>query len=120
MSRLFPEHRIRPTCSLDGAWQFYFPKQGTLLEAKDWRQGEEHLLEVPAVWEVINQRVNYRGQAVARRVFRTERAGPARLVFKGVSHTGTVYLDGERIGFHHNAFTPFSLQLSELSAGEHE
>ncbi|HEY3234759.1 MAG TPA: glycoside hydrolase family 2 TIM barrel-domain containing protein [Polyangiaceae bacterium] len=120
MSRLFPEHRIRTTCSLDGTWQFYFPKQGTLLEAKDWRQGEEHLLEVPGVWEVLNSRVNYRGQAVARRVFRTEREGPARLVFKGVSHTGTVYLDGERIGFHHNAYTPFSLHIPQLSAGEHE
>jgi beta-glucuronidase len=91
------------------------------LSAEGFRSGKEEQLDVPGVWETaLIDRVNYRGQAVAVRSFRLEKAGPARLVFKGVSHTATVHVDGRCVGHHHNAFTPFAVNLPELSAGEHE
>ncbi|NLO86285.1 MAG: hypothetical protein GX096_12835 [Clostridiales bacterium] len=45
--------------------------------------------------------------------------GNLRLVFKGISHTGLIYLDGEYIGRHYNAYTPFSLVVPKVSMGAH-
>lgn len=120
MTRLFKQHQVRKTLSLDGYWDFYFPEEGTAIEYGKHEAGKVERILVPGVWESLNARKNYRGQAVAVTKFVLDESGAIRLVFKGVSHTGTVYLDGEEIGTHHNAFTPFSIHLSECSAGEHE
>jgi beta-glucuronidase len=86
----------------------------------DWDRGAKEALPVPGVWEMLSSRATYRGQALARKVFQASQDGPVRLVFKGVSHTATVYLDGREVGRHHNAFTPFAIDIPALSAGEHE
>lgn len=120
MSRRFEQHRRRRVESLDGPWSLHLPKQGTAIEPADWASGEARELIVPGVWETLLGLENYRGQAVARRTFTAEAAGPARLVFKGVSHTARVFVDGEPVGHHHNAFTPFAIDLPHLEAGTHE
>jgi beta-glucuronidase len=69
---------------------------------------------------MLAERKNYRGQAVARKVLRVPEEGWLRLVFKGVSHTARVFVDGREIGGHHNAYTPFTLEAGRVAAGEHE
>jgi beta-glucuronidase len=120
MSRTFPEHVIREVQSMDGFWTLHLPKHGETIAPLDWSLGKTESYLVPGVWEAIPGWINYRGQAVARRVYSTARPGAARLVFQGVSHTARVFLDGREIGGHHNAFTPFAIDVPELGAGEHE
>ncbi len=119
-ARLFDAHVVRPTQSLDGFWTLHVPGEGRQIEPANWRVGEAHDYLVPSVWETIPGLETYRGQAVARRVFRTDREGPVRLVFRGVSHTARVWIDGREIGGHHNAYTPFALHAGIIPAGEHE
>ena len=51
---------------------------------------------------------------------RTDSDGNVRLEFKGVSHTGDVFWDGEKIAHHYNAFTPFSVVIPKVQVGIHE
>jgi len=51
---------------------------------------------------------------------RLEAPACLRLVFKGVSHTAEVFWNGERVGRHYNAYTPFSVSIPDVPAGEHE
>lgn len=118
--RLFNQHQIRTQISLNGEWEYAFPTKGTAIAPGDWADARRVRIPVPGVWEMLPEFVNYRGQALARKTLSVGRAGPARLVFKAVSHTATVYLDGTEIGRHHNAYTPFSIDVPELTAGEHE
>ncbi|MDP6631822.1 MAG: glycoside hydrolase family 2 TIM barrel-domain containing protein [Kiritimatiellia bacterium] len=120
MTRLFEQHRVRHCISLNGEWEYAFPASGTHIAADQWGAGDIERVPVPGVWEMLPSRVNYRGQALARTTFVASQSGPARLVFKGVSHTVTVCLDGVEVGHHHNAFTPFAIEIPELSEGTHE
>jgi beta-glucuronidase len=120
MERMFQQHAVRKTFSLDGAWEYYFPQQGVRIEPAEWVSGERRVMEVPGVWEMLAERKNYRGQAVARKMVHVPEEGWLRLVFKGVSHTARVFVDGREIGGHHNAYTPFTLDAGRVAAGEHE
>lgn len=119
-SRRFEHHRVRRVVSLDGCWRLRVPRDGATIEPLDEASGEERDFFVPGVWETLLGMENYRGQAVARRTFEVAEAGAARLVFKGVSHTARVFVDGVEVGGHHNAFTAFAVDLPRLEAGEHE
>ncbi|OGV65551.1 MAG: hypothetical protein A2498_08515 [Lentisphaerae bacterium RIFOXYC12_FULL_60_16] len=120
MSRLFHQHDIRTTISLDGPWDYYFPKTGTTIEPTAWRQGMLERMEVPGVWEMLDSHKTYRGQAVARRNITMPQEGRLILVFQGVSHTARVFLDGRELGGHHNAYTAFELDAGPVQAGSHE
>lgn len=120
--RLFNRHSIRTHQPLDGTWTFLFPEDGTAL-SPDATPGDGTralLLATPSVWESTPEWVDYKGQAVAIRRIELAETGPLRLVFEGVSHTCRVFLDGAEIGRHHNAFTGFTIELPEVTAGEHE
>lgn len=129
MRRCFPLHHTRSVVSLDGRWTYLFPVEGTELSpapalTTDLRSSlpAEVMAEevaVPGVWEMLASRRTYRGQAIARRAVTVPQTGPMRLVFEGVSHTARVFWDGEEVGFHHNAFTAFTIDLPEVAAGEH-
>ncbi len=118
--RLFDQHAIRTVVPLDGDWTLHVPGEGTKIAAGEWAAGREFAYSVPGVWEGIDELVNYRGEAVARREVELAAAGRARLVFRGVSHTARVFVDGREIGGHHNAYTPFALDAGVLGAGTHE
>ena len=120
MDRMFQQHDLRKTFSLDGDWEYCFPREGTRIEPTEWASGARQVVPVPGVWEMLAERKTYRGQAVARKVIHVPEAGWLRLVFKGVSHTARVFLDGREIGGHHNAYTPFTLDAGRVTAGEHE
>ncbi|MBQ7775424.1 MAG: hypothetical protein IJ379_05830 [Lachnospiraceae bacterium] len=110
MVRAFETHKIRKTTELSSSlWHFH-----TLA-------GEEHgrdmQVMVPGCWETYPETMNYRGKGVYTRTF--EAGGNVRLEFKGVSHTATVYVDGEQVATHYNAYTPFDVVLPKLASGEH-
>jgi len=47
-------------------------------------------------------------------------AGHYLLTFKGISHTAKIYLDGQHIAEHYNAYTAFSVLLESLSERDYE
>lgn len=120
MSRTFSTHAVRNVQSLDGSWQLSMPIGSSQISIDQQSDVVTYDYAVPSVWENIRGRESYRGQAVASRTFTIDNAGPFRLVFKAVSHTATVYVDGEKVGSHHNAYTPFAIDLSHLEAGSHD
>lgn len=120
MLRIFDEHEVRPVESLDGLWDFVVAEQHAP-NAEKLPERYPETIQVPSVWERIPGLENYRGQAW----FRTHFEGPSdgralRLVFGGVSHTGTVYVDGEKVGRHYDAYTPWEVIVPDLDGGVHE
>lgn len=117
MERMFINHRVRRSRTLDGLWAF------AKLEGNDFDPVDERFafrLMVPGCWESSPELRTYRGEGAYRRVIRIEQTGPVRLVFKGVSHTARVFWDGAEIASHYNAYTAFDAILPVAEAGEHE
>ncbi len=111
--RLFQTHEIRRQTDLNGMWQFQTLEEPVLPERYT------DTMSVPSCWEMTLPYCRYRGLAAYKKEIHTDRQGNLRFLFKGISHTGTVYLDGQRIGSHYNAYTPFSAIASNVPAGEH-
>ena len=105
MYRLFETHKIRKTRELSGFWDF-----------KTQDGSYEGKLAVPSCWEVIPELSAYKGKAIYSR--KIELSEKSRLTFKGVSHTARVFVDGELLSEHYNAYTEFSVDI-ERTAGEH-
>lgn len=110
MIRTFQTNKIRETRELSGSLWNFFPCAG---EHKD----EKYSVAVPCCWETVPDLSNYRGTGLFSRTMEAE--GNIRLVFKGVSHTARVCLDGRVIGEHYNAYTPFSFIVKNVSKGDH-
>jgi beta-glucuronidase len=117
-TRLFTPHHIRRTLSLCRPWEYTFP--GLDPAAGPYGELYRVTLDVPGAWESHPGLTQYRGVAHARLSFEVDQAGPARLVFEGVSHTAEVFLDGVSIGSHYNAYTAFACEVPWLAAGAHE
>ena len=107
MERTFRTHEVRQQQELEGLWDFW---------TKEDRSDLQKMM-VPGVWETCPGYENYRGTGFFETTFEGE--GDYRLVFKGVSHTGTVFVDGERIGSHYNAYTPWDVTVRGLEPGRH-
>ena len=81
-------------------------------------QEENILLWCLAVSENLPDFSAYRGVGVFTKEFEAE--GTIRMVFKGVSHTAKVCVDGKEVGTYYNAYTPFSVLVEELKSGLHK
>ncbi len=117
MLRTFDEHQVRKVESLDGWWDFI-----TKPERKDRTKLPKtyaRKVYTPMAWETLPGLENYRGTAWFRKTIVGD-GGPVRLVFGGVSHTATVFIDKKQVGFHYDAFTPFEIIIPNLKAGEHD
>jgi len=106
MYRLFNTHNKRRVREADGLWDFR-TETGSYAGK----------LAVPSCWEIIPTLASYKGKAEYKKTFTL--GGNIRLVFKGVSHTARLFVDGEFICEHYNAYTEFCADLS-LPYGEHE
>lgn len=106
MYRLFNTHNVRRVSEAGGLWDF-----------RTETGSYEGKLAVPSCWEIIPSLAAYKGKAEYRR--KLTFGGNVRLVFKGVSHTARVFVDGEPVCEHYNAYTEFRADLS-LPYGEHE
>lgn len=111
MLRMFETHRIRKQTELSSClWDFStLPEDGT--------EPVKKKMAVPGCWQNDPETRTYRGRACYERTFYA--GGNLRLEFKGVSHTAQVYLDGEEIAFHYNAYTPFSAVIKDVPKKEH-
>lgn len=107
MERLFATHRVRKSDTLDGLWRFY--PEG---KPEDVR----HVL-IPSCVETYPGYENYRGVSIFEREIFLQ--GNVRFCFKGVSHTAEIFLDGEKIGGHYNAYTPFEIVVKDVKKGKH-
>ena len=108
MIRLFDTHKVRKQKELEGLWRF----------VKE--DGKEYQLPVPGCWEQHPEMRNYRGMGTYYKTVEVTEDCNVRLEFKGVSHTGDVYFDGEKVAHHYNAFTPFSTVVKNVKKGAHE
>jgi len=118
MIRTFAEHDVRVAEALDGMWDFV-----TEPERADRTRLPRHYtrkLYVPAAWEQTPGLERYRGKAWYRKFIGAVEGMAVRLVFGGVSHTTTVYVDGVCVGRHADAFTPFDVVVPGLTPGAHE
>lgn len=110
MIRAFETHKVRKQTELTGGlWEFE-PCCGEY-------DGQKFTLATPGCWENHPLFANYRGEGIFRKCFQA--TGDIRIECKGVSHTATVYLDGREMAHHYNAYTPFSVVVSDLQPGEH-
>ena len=108
MNRSFDTHIVRDERSLDGVWDF-------CMEGFD----KTYKMPVPGCWEQHPDFTTYQGKGRYTRLVNVARDSNIRLEFKGVSHTADVYFDGELVGHHYNAFTPFAIILKNVKKGEH-
>ncbi len=111
MIRTFRTNKIRKTTCLSGSLWEFSPCSG------EWK-GKVYPVAVPCCWESLPDFSAYRGVGVFTKKF--EAKGTIRLVFKGVSHTARVCVDGKEVGSHYNAFTPFSIVVKGLEEGCHK
>lgn len=110
MIRTFKTHYVRKQMELtESLWEFE-PCAGNY-------EGQKFPVAVPGCWENHPLFADYRGEGIYRKTFQAQ--GNVRIECKGVSHTATVYLDGHEIGHHYNAYTPFSVVVSDLEPGRH-
>lgn len=120
MLRTFDTHRIRRTTELGGLWDFTVLPNDTQTESTSKSApgaAPSRKVTVPSCWQTYPGLENYRGQARYSTTFEAE--GNIRLEFKGVSHFAHVELDGEVLGEHYNAYTPFVFAVPALGPGEH-
>ena len=110
MIRTFRQHTVRPQQELTGKLWHFTPLQGE-------RAGEAFPVPTPSCWETYPGFGLYRGEG--RYETRFAGGGNLRIECKGVSHTATVYLDGEQIAAHYNAYTAFQAVVKDVPAGEH-
>ena len=110
MIRTFKTHYVRKQMELtESLWEFE-PCAGNYA-------GQKFPVAVSGCWENHPLFADYRGEGIYRKTFQAQ--GNVRIECKGVSHTATVYLDGHEIGHHYNAYTPFSVVVSDLEPGRH-
>ncbi len=108
MNRMFETHTIRKEKTLNGMWRF-----------KAEGNAKEYTLPVPGCWEQHPDFSAYRGRGKYERVIDIEKSSNIRFEFKGVSHTADVYLDGEKLVHHYNAYTPFAAVVKNVAEGRH-
>jgi len=110
MIRTFSTHRIRKQQELTGQLWDFSPCSGE-------HAGQVYRVATPCCWESHPDFGSYRGEGSYSTTFLA--GGNLRLEFKGVSHTARVYLDGQQIARHYNAYTPFSTIVRDVAPGEH-
>ena len=110
MIRTFETHKIRESREISSSlWNFH------TLEGE--QKDKSIKVVVPSCWENYPDTVTYRGKASYSREFTAQ--GDIRLEFKGVSHTAQVYVDGQFVTSHYNAYTPFEVIVKDLAPGKH-
>ena len=110
MIRTFRQHTVRPQQELTGKLWHFTPLQGE-------QAGEVFPVPTPSCWETYPGFGLYRGEG--RYETRFTGSGNLRIECKGVSHTAAVWLDGEQIAAHYNAYTAFQAVVKDVPAGGH-
>jgi len=75
---------------------------------------------VPSCWETLPGLENYRGRGWLHTTVPATAGKALRLVFGGVSHTATVYVDGKSIRQHYDAYSPWDALVPPGRKHTHE
>ena len=117
MKRLFDEHIVRNTRSLDGAWRIK-RDDGNVGITEEWYKcalnGES--VTVPSTWNTYGGLLTYEGAVWYEKEFYNV-GGTLRLVFEGVMTECDVWLDGEHIGYHYGGFSAFDFIIPDTKTG---
>jgi len=109
MKRLFAEHQLRSTQSLDGFWDF-------AIEKPKWTER----MYVPGCWNTKPRYFDWHGKAYYRRTIHVPTRCNLLLTFEGVSGAARVMFDGREIGRSPLSFLPVRLLVPNTAAGAHE
>lgn len=111
MLRMYTDHLLRKQTELSGTWKMeQFSDKEELLGT--------YTAVVPSCWQSTRGLEDFRGHCKYTKKIYTG-GGNIRLVFKGVSHTADVWLDGKYIAHHYTAYTPFDTVVKNVAPGEH-
>ncbi len=119
MGRLFEEHYIRKTQSLDGSWKFSCDPSDCG-KTDEWYNGipDGETVVVPSVWNTQQGLLTYEGVCWYEKEFYTD-GGCLRLTFGAVMTEGEVWFDGKYLGCHYGGFTQFDFIIDDVTPGMH-
>lgn len=119
MGRLFEEHHVRKTKSLDGLWRFAADPRDCGKE-QAWCDGIpcSEMVTVPSVWNTQHGFLTYEGVCWYEKEFYTD-GGCLRLCFGAVMTEAEVWLDGQYLGSHYGGFTQFDFVVPDVVQGTH-
>ena len=120
MFRAFDGNEKRKTASLDGEW-YFITDANNIGESSGYTSAIPEGCKktyVPSVWNTDLGLLEYCGVAWYFRKFTTE-SGSFRLQFGAVMTQADVWVDGEHKASHYGGYTAFSVELPELTEGEH-
>ena len=108
MERIFKEHFLRNTESLNGDWKFCADKENIGIEKKWFESFPEdfRFVNVPSCWNLELDLFDYFGVAWYSKEFYCEECFIG-IEFGAVSGLAKVYLDGEELGEHYGGWTAF-------------
>jgi beta-glucuronidase len=106
--RIFPEHELRKTQSLDGLWDFHFlgDVDADTLDVNDIDYTER--MAVPGCFDATPAYAGKRGLAAYHRAVYIASAGRQRLAFNSVNHWCRIFINGEQLQDHIGGFGPFT------------
>lgn len=121
MHRSFETSTTRRRRALDGHWDFLVDPDDEGINAAYYKSfpDDADQIDVPAAWNASTKYDDHESPVWYRRQFAMPDPGLTRIVFQGVCHDATVWLDGERIAEHYGGYTPFE-EITDIDAGEHE
>ena len=119
MRRLFDEHILRKTVSLDGFWNFKTDEKDIGKEEK-WFKGLENsvIASVPSVWNIESGLLSYEGVAWYQKKVHLEK-GTAKLCFDAVLTEADVWFDNDYLGYHYGGFSEFGFIINNIEEGYH-
>ena len=119
MQRLFTDHILRKTETLNGIWDFRVDPENRGVEEK-WFLGLKNAepVTVPSVWNTQMGLLEYCGAAWYEKRFHTQ-GGCLRFVFEAVMTEADVWLDGVHLGYHYGGFCQFEHIAEEVAPGFH-
>ena len=114
MKRLFNEHEARNVIELSGTWKYKFDAD-RVGASEGWYNGftDGETVIVPSCFNNELGKLNYEGPVWYQRKFYTV-GGTLMLEFESVMTAATVWLDGNKIGYHYGAFTPFQFVVNNI------
>lgn len=119
MERIFKEHFLRKTESLNGDWKFCADKENIGIEEKWFKNFPEgyRFVNVPSCWNLELDLFDYFGVSWYSKEFYCEECF-LQIEFGAVTGLAKVYLDGEELGEHYGGWTAFKF-AKFINGGKH-
>ncbi len=122
MKRLFEQHQVRTTQSLDGFWDFAADRDGHVGKTSWLRRfpSRHERMHVPGCWDTQPRWFDWHGRAYYRRKVRVPERGHVLITLDGAGGATRVSLDGRLLGGSPLLHLPQRLLARDVAPGEHE